>query len=349
MKISVIIHTASPDSFLTVQGITSYFAAVVRCLSWQTFTDIELVYVDAYHEENRESFSRVQAPFQIKHVPVHADHRYWYDLGYTYISAAKNTGILYAGAELLVFFDDAEFFPEHLLASYWHHHEHGQFMHALHKRMRTIDTAAGYPLKPIAGDVYMNDHRWKNVRNTGIYRHQHGSIVFAGTSVSLDAALEINGFNERMDGCKSLEDCDFGSRLVMSGKRFALDFNGYLYILDHPSYADVSCAWEVPAGYTDDIQATKLAPTVKRKIENFIAVENYGVLRASEILFDTVANTGTLDTRSWDIIRQETLKYRGFDVLAEENREKLEIWKGTPTFDLRAQRTALRASADWRW
>jgi hypothetical protein len=68
-----------------------------------------------FDEDNKEKFDSLLPglKFIVKHVPVHKDHRYWYDKGYTYISAAKNTGILHADGEVCVTCDDAEFFPSH--------------------------------------------------------------------------------------------------------------------------------------------------------------------------------------------------------------------------------------------
>ena len=121
-KVSLLIHTASADDFLVSQGIPSYFNALLWNLENQSFKDFELVYIDTYHDTNRETFRRYceesDKEFKVKHVPVHPAHRYWFDRGYCFISAAKNTGILWADGELCVSCDDAEFFPEKFLGSY---------------------------------------------------------------------------------------------------------------------------------------------------------------------------------------------------------------------------------------
>lgn len=350
MKISLIVHSASPDMFLQDRGITSYFAALLTDLTRQTISDFELIYVDTYHTEQREWFAEVLAAiepkFRVKHVPVHHEHRYWYDRGYCYISAAKNTGILYADGELCVSCDDAEFFPPGFLDRYWQYHKRGRYMHALHKRFRTVETDAGLPVYPLSGDAYVNDHRWQYVAK-GVFRHRHGSMCYAGTSFSLGDALTLNGYNERMDGCKSLEDGDFGNRLQMLGRSFALDPEGYLYILDHRGYAaDIDCNW---VGAEGEGQETKLVPIQLKVISNLIAVENHGMVRCGLELLDIVANKDPLTSQQLGIIREETLKYRKFDPLAPEHAERMAIWMGTPTFNLVEQRAALRRSPDWEW
>lgn len=343
-RVSLMIHTASTDDFMEAQRIPSYFAALVKNLSAQTLHDFELVYVDTFFEENKHRFSGIgsDAPFVFKHVPVHKDHRYWYDQGYCYISAAKNTGILHADGELLVTCDDGEFFPEQLLERYWWHYKHqGRYMHALHKRMKSLHTDGRYPIMPIAGDFYVNDHRWDNVKS-GVFAHRHGTWLFAGTSFSLEDALQLNGFNERMDGCKSLEDCDFGCRLRWLGRSFALDPEGWLAIVDHPNYSDI------PTTIADG-QQTALPPVTRRKIDNFIAVENHGMLRCGQLLPEPIANKQPITQAHLEIMQRETLKYRKFDPLGPENADKLAVWLKTPMFDLRAQRAELRNSKDWIW
>jgi len=345
-KLSLIIHTASVDAFLTAQGIPSYFVALCDNLAVQTFQDFELVYVDTYYEQNRERFERQGPAFlkHIKHVPVHPNHRYWYDLGHCYISAAKNTGILYADGELCVSCDDAEFFPIKFLERYWWHYAHGQYMHALHRRLKTVVTKDGFGQFPIQGDEYVNDSRWGKVAN-GTHVHHNGNWCYAGTSFSLADALNINGYNERMDGCKSLEDCDFGSRLGTLGRSFALDPEGYAHIVDHGSYAtDANCGWEPGEG-----QEGGPPPIVQKQITNFIAVENHGLYRCARELLDPVANKNPLTAAHWKIIQADTIHYRKFDPLAPEHAANLAIWKGTPTFNLADERAALRRSPDWKW
>lgn len=332
-SISLIIHTASSDDFLRGQGIAGYFEAVTRCLSHQTHGSFELVYVDTFYEQNRDRFASIERPFRIKHVPIHPEHRYYFDRGFCFISAAKNTGIIHADGELLISCDDAEFFPPHLLATYWKHYQDGHLMHALHRRMKTIETKDGMPMIPVVGEVYTNDHRWSRVNN-GPYVHEHRSIAFAGTSFSLEDALKLNGYNERMDGCKSLEDCDFNTRLVMSGRKLVMDPDGYLYILDHPSYGDTMPRADGQDGQENDHGRISTG----RKIDNLIAVENYGVLRASELTGSYVANRDPLTEQQWQIIQAETIKYRKFDPLGEGNRDNLKVWNGVPTFDLRKQK-----------
>lgn len=349
-RVSLIIHTASCDSFLENQGINSYFLSVVENLKRQTLKEFEFIYVDTFYEENKEKFGSVipYLPFIVKHVPLHENHRYWFDKGYVYISAAKNTGIIYADGELLISCDDAEFFPDDLLQRYWNHYKSGSTMIALHKRMKNINTKNGTIDFPINGEIYINDHRLKNLQKD-IHHHKVGSWTFAGTSFALKDALVLNGYNEKMDGCKSLEDCDFGDRLIQLGINFVLDKNGFLYILDHSCYTTYKekTNWEVGT----DCQKQEFVDSSKtrRKIDNFIAIENYGMLLCGRELYEIRANSNPITDKHLEIIRRETLKYRNFDILDSSHRDKLDVWLGTPNFDLTQERDQLRKSKEWRW
>ncbi len=344
------IHTASCDEFLEPQGIKSYFHSLIKNLNKQVLKEIELVFVDTFHEPNRNKFEKIikeEAQFCVKHVPIHKEHRYWYDKGYTYISAAKNTGIIYADGELCVTCDDAEFFPDDFLERYWNHYKEGHYMLGMHNRLKNIVTENGFPVFPIQGEIYVNDHRI-NAFEGHTYVHTNGSWAFAGTSFALQDGLQLNGFNERMDGCKSLEDCEFGLRLRKLGRKFIQDKSGIFYIVDHQSYGNMQPTnWEF--GEDGQKNEIKMQMPIKKKIDNLIAIENYGIHQCTHILNELVANKNPLTNEHWEIIKRETLKYRNFDPLAEENKEKLQIWKGVPTFDLISQREILRKSSDWRW
>lgn len=382
-KISVMIHTASYDTFISNMGIESYFSSFLENLAIQTFKDFEFIYVDSWFDENRKNFEDKikEYDFTIKHVPVHEGHRYWYDMGHTYISAAKNTGILYADGELCITFDDSEFIPKDLLQSYWDYYQEGYLLLPLHKRVLKIFT-----LDPL---VYIESREKSDMDSRGsfiredpdptgnpgtVYEkdtlfHNGGGWAYAGTPFPLEDAIYLNGFNEKMDGCKSLEDVEFAMRLALihvngklsstemsdltvdqisdlvlnlqgAKKRFVLDKNRFLLILKHQCYN----------GSMEPYFHDKAIDFPKREITDFIAVENYGLCMAvTQQMYDVIANKNPISDYHLRIIQEHTLEYRKFDPLAFDNRENLEIWLNTPTFDLKQERKKLRKSADWRW
>lgn len=348
LAISLMIHTASMDHFLKNQGIDSYFESLTHCLSKQNFKKFELVYVDTFYENNKDKFSKIIncLPFQVKHVDIHKQHRYWYDRGNTYISAAKNTGILYADGELCITCDDAEFFPDNFLNLYWKEYKQGRLLIALHKRLKKINSYKGKALTPISGEEYINDSRFTLLKSINYKIHNSGSLAFAGTSFSLNDALLLNGFNEKMDGCKSLEDCDFGVRLSLIGKTFSMTKDGFLYILEHQSYNEAA---HESINNKPEIDSPYQSVETRKKISNFIAIENYGMLQCSQKLLDVKANKTTITNRHIEIIKQETLKYRGFDPTDSDHIDNFNVWLSCPNFDLEQQRIELRNSEEWKW
>jgi len=74
----------------------------------------------------------------------------------------------------------------------------------------------------------LRDSRWEKVEQSpnGWIIAPH-SWFYGYSSVPLKALLEVNGFDENFDSCKSLEDCDLGYRLAMAGykNKFLLDKN----------------------------------------------------------------------------------------------------------------------------
>lgn len=349
IAISFMIHTASMDFFLKQKGINSYFEALTSCLEKQNFKNFELIYVDTFYENNKENFSNIiqKLPYQVKHVPIHKDHRYWYDKGHTYISAAKNTGILYADGELCVTCDDAEFFPENLLQLYWDEYKRKRYLLALHKRLKNIKTNNGNLILPISGEEYINDSRFQYLKNKNFKIHNMGGLAFAGTSFSLKDALLINGFNERMDGCKSLEDCEFGGRLSLIGRSFSLLKDGFLYILDHQSYStdvtDSNILQNPNSGFDNSNHITK------KRITNFVAIENYSMIQCTQKLWDIKANKIKITEKHMEIIKEETIKYRGFDPTDTDHIKNFKVWLDCPNFDLEEQRIELRKSENWVW
>lgn len=280
-------------------------------MSQQTFKDIELVYVDAHYEENKEQFSQLVKPFSVIHVPIHHNHRYWYDRGNFFIAAAKNTGIIHSKGELLITIDDAEFLPRHLLQLAWDYYKSGKRLVCLHKRLKSIEN-----LDELKGSEYVNDHRWRGLSSP---RTCSGEWAFAGTSFSIEDALALNGFNEKMDGYKSLDDCEFGTRLSKL-HQLVVDPKGFLYILDHPHYTNKSDG----------------------SISIFMAVENHGLLSVAKSSPDLKANVRKVSENEMKVIQRDTIKYRKFDPLTKDNLAKLEIWRNTPNFDLKEDRELLK-------
>jgi glycosyltransferase involved in cell wall biosynthesis len=311
-KISLTIHSASKDELLLAQhGLKSAFGTYIECLNRQTMraADFELVFVDTFWPDNRRIIAETPHEFVIKYVPC--VHDYWLKRNLVGIASAKNSALLFAEGELVVSCDDSEIFPPRLLQRYWKHYREGYFAHAFHRRFATVRAENGSLVFPIQGDESISDSRRNHVRK-GICRHQHGGWLYAGSSFALADALAMNGFNERLDGCKSLEDCEFGCRLQNLGRRFVLDPECFIWIVDHPCiYRD----------YLNEV----------------ITKENYGFIVANQVSKETRANHRPLRQEEIDIIDQQTLKFRQFSI--DFSNPEVTVWVNYPTFNLEKERT----------
>ena len=339
-KISLMLHTASPDTFLAHHGIPSAAAMVVADLERQDFRDFELVYVDRWRDGQPALFDQIKPSFPVKHVAVHPAHRYWYDKGYCWISAAKNTGILFADGDLCITVDDgAVFNTTNFLSLYWDYYQRGRYLHAAICHWDDVEVANGLPVYPLRGKQMMDDIG--RLYDGHVLEHDHGNWLFTGSSFQQEHALNVNGFSERCDGTKSLEDCDFGIRLQKTGAKFVMDRSVFLHILSHSNA--VPCT-----SWNDGTTKPPVAP-YPFPIRNLVAIENYANISFAEELGEYEANKHPITQAHLGIIRRDTLRFRDFDPLVPERAEAMKLWLWTPTFSLRAEREELRRSPTWRW
>lgn len=262
VEISLIMPTARNDYPIIGLPELHMLEPTLNSLEEQTFRDFELIVVDRLYDRRSElfdgkPFKRENLGFPIKHVPVHPNHWFWIDRKRWAVCAALNTGILHAEGELLVRLDDCSQFDSDYLEKFWEGYQSGCFPLAMHTRYRGGKQAyynegyreGGYEFvrhawetpeerRQILSRIYregdrVRDTRWPVVERRGGRMTAPVNWMYGYSSFSLEAALRVNGFDERFDGQKSLEDVDFGSRLEMAGYRdaFALDVN--LWVIEH--------------------------------------------------------------------------------------------------------------------
>jgi len=269
--ISIIMPTARSMKAISEQPYLYFMTPTIKSLRAQSFTDFEFIIVDAMYDQRpklfeNNSFESEQLPFPVKHIRVHKAHRFWLDHKRWSVAASLNTGIIHANGELLVRIDDCSEFDKDYLKRIWDEYRKGYFLLAMHirylggKPARVNDKymEKGYEAKHSVsfekGDrrellerTYgkggiVGDTRYPIVKKYGgRYVIPHVNWYYGYSSISLDAALKVNGYDENFDGDKSLEDVDFGSRLEMIGyKNFVLDVKHQVIEHEHePIPADV--------------------------------------------------------------------------------------------------------------
>jgi len=229
VKISYIEVTARSDYPIAGKPKMHLWEPTLQTLARQSMKDFEYIVVDIFYDERPEYFIKHNYGLQIKHIP--AAPNIWHDLGLCQICHQFNKGIIHADGELLFFSADSNMYPPDLLEKLWKRYREGYFV------------SLGFGSDVSYGPKYLLDTARTNIVPTDWYRFLdfHGHVhmdqryntLFEDTNkemspilpdwyygistASLEAALQINGFDEAFDGDGTLNDVDFGNRLAMVG------------------------------------------------------------------------------------------------------------------------------------
>jgi len=348
VSISVILPTARSDHSIIGLPEWHIFYPTFEALLQQTFKDFEVIVVDALYPKRKEWLDR-KWDFPVKYVPVHPNHRFWLDNKRWSVCGTLNTGILHAEGELIVRIDDCSEFDPLFLQKFWDGYKQGYFPLAMHTRYLGGKPAhfdqeyreKGYEAKHalivekedrvgVLRRLYgeggvVRDTRWITVEGRGGKMLAPSMWFYGYSSVSLEAALKVNGFDENFDGDKSLEDMDMGNRLGMAGYKdmFMLDVEHSVIEHEHEPISS-------------EVIARDLKP-IKC---------NYALYSASEKRKRWRANSQKLTEDEIGFVRQESLKPPCSptpNFYADDCRGSLwDIWVSHQNiFDLREERVSI--------
>jgi hypothetical protein len=219
VNMSVILNTARTGHAMVGYPNIHHFNYTIDALRRQTHTAFELIISDYIHDRRKFNWGEMRdTNFPIYHVPV--THSTWKNAGYAAICGTKNNGIMFSEGQLLVFLDDCCNFEAAFLEKFFKTWvEKKQFSNALH-----LKDLGDFPLCTEEG-VEVRDARFGLPEMI-----ENGFIVdnfdLAGyMSMSLEAALKLNGFDEFLDGSRQLEDTDLSYRLKAAGYHTVLNKN----------------------------------------------------------------------------------------------------------------------------
>ncbi len=270
VSISVILPTAREDYPITGLPNLHMFQPTIESLKIQSFKNFELIIVDGLHHLRPnlfegQPFDKKKLPFNVRHVPIALtpkfNHRFWMDNGRWNVCGTLNTGIIHARGELLVRIDDCSEFESDYLKKFWEGYQNGYWPCAMHirylegkpARLNKEYIEKGYEannpisiefnkegrdnlLKRLYGENgLIRDTRYDIVKKEGGRKIAPPEWYYGYSSVSLEAALKVNGYDELFDADKSLEDTDMGSRLEMAGykNKFLLDISNQVIEHEH--------------------------------------------------------------------------------------------------------------------
>lgn len=257
IKISCILPTARDDYPIIGLKDTYVLEPTFKSLDLQTFRDFELIIVDALYPE-KWNWIEDKHGFPVKYIPIHPNHRFWIDRKRWGVCGQLNTALLYCEGELVVRLDDCCEFTDDYLQRFWDGYLKGTWPMAMHIRFLEGKPARlnkeyiekGYEanysinfeedrigtLKKIYGeDGLVRDSRYPIVKARGGKMIGPPDWFYGYSSMSLEAALKVNGFNELFDGDKGQEDQEMGLRLSMAGYKnlFSLDVNHQIIEHEH--------------------------------------------------------------------------------------------------------------------
>lgn len=234
-KISYIEVTARSDYPTQGKPEMHLWEPTLQTLKNQTMKDFEYIVVDIFYDERKDYFKDHNYGLKIKHIP--AAPNIWHEKNLVQICHQFNKGIIHADGELLFFNADSNMIPPYLMDNLWTHYKNGWFV------------SMGFGADVSYGPKYLQDIARTNIMDTEWYRfldfhghvtmdHRYNSLFenkntnfvqipanwyYGISTVSLKAALDINGFDQAFDPDGTLNDIDFGNRLVSKGyNKFAM-------------------------------------------------------------------------------------------------------------------------------
>lgn len=175
---------------------------LAQCLREQTWQDFEVIVVDEHNPLPRPELTwwlrdRVRC--------VRPRVTPWRKLGAFAAASARNTGLVHAHGEVVLTLDDCYSFEPQFLERIAELFERDLYVvPSLHPSQGLAYLPTGP--SPVPADKYGG-----------------GMLVFP-----LEAALQVNGYDERFDGCDRYEDVDFFDRLRRRGVPFVYDPSVYV-------------------------------------------------------------------------------------------------------------------------
>jgi len=195
----------------------------------QQFKDFELIIIDDVPFDRSKEFEEYASKHGIITKYLKSKPPYW--KANHMISNARNTGLIHADGELIVFIDDYTFVKPEFLQQHWDVYSKGQYtlvgqlIHVIYvpPQSRPKDLSV-LPLNPERSGIDGAVRLWRDERANGGCRPCDGGWFWtSNASAPLYKIVEVNGFDEEYDGGTAGEDMDLGFRLERVGCRFLFD------------------------------------------------------------------------------------------------------------------------------
>jgi len=251
VKLSMIQITARANYPTAGREDLHLWEPTLQTLAHQTFKDFELIVVDVFYDERPDYFKEHNYGLKIKHIP--ATPNPWHKWGLVQTCSQFNKGIIHADGELILTDADSSMLPPNLLEQLWKHYQDGYFVSlgfgadltfATELYERKLNAEGIYEFKTgIWQGTQLEEAKKRSIVPTGWYSflgykglvimdHRYRQLFansnremtlikpdwyYGISTISLEAALKVNGYDTSFDGDSALNDVDMGYRLVQAG------------------------------------------------------------------------------------------------------------------------------------
>jgi glycosyltransferase involved in cell wall biosynthesis len=263
---------------------------MAACLERQTVRDFEWIIVDRIVTQRPKDFYKdLQAHTSFPIVPIEPKWSIYHEHNMPAIANARNSGLIMARGDFVVWIDDNMWFKPDYLARhlYAHSFANGRPYYLVgitwpFTDWNTIETLAQKEPYDVAGN-FCRTCNWEENKAAGRLHDDHrmfmrytrpdggkpvsegpyelikGSWCFSGNlSVPLQLALDVNGFDEECDGAPEGEDVDFGLRLDNLGCMGLFDRKCYVYKYRNPSLPSLRELYPYTRGYIGEVNGVKI-------------------------------------------------------------------------------------------
>lgn len=253
VKISYLQITARSDYPTMGRLDLHLWEPTLQTLAKQEFKDFEFIVIDVFYHDRPNYFKEHNYGLKIKHLPAKPNP--WNEFGLCQTCHQFNKGIIHADGELLFTDADSSMLPPALMGNLWQHYKDGYFVslgfgadltyvegdekyrNMLVRKQLKPDGKyewvwGGQPIPeraPVPTDWYsFLGYKGEKVtidfRYTQLFEGNDKKLAvippnwyYGISTISLEAALKLNGYDQNLDGDSVLSDVDLGYRLNMAG------------------------------------------------------------------------------------------------------------------------------------
>jgi len=226
------------NNYLNSKDAPHILTPTLLSLVNQSFIDFEVILCHKHPEDIRDDFEWICNHLELNGRLIKEKSSIWHELGdkYRTVNNIRNTGLIHAKGELILFLDDYTVFNKNLLQNAWDAYQDGYYITARGMRRIRYDPKATptekFSRKSIVDKNIYSSYNFNNIKEGEI-------IPISATwtyccSVSLRDCLSVNGFDEIWDGNFGGTDQDFGRRLEKITK-YKRKLIGTIYEFSHKS------------------------------------------------------------------------------------------------------------------